>query len=129
MWVAMANFFFSTWEEYYTGTLYLGIISGPVEGIVMLVITFAAAGYLGTLSSSSHHSRSLRCMLLNREKKIIGTEFFEQPWNKAVKGTFLSSIQQPNGYTVGEVIALSTAFLMLFCILMAYISFSSSTNK
>ncbi|GAA5995762.1 uncharacterized protein JCM10292_004732 [Rhodotorula paludigena] len=32
-----ASFFLSTWEEYHTGTLYLGYINGPVEGILIAV--------------------------------------------------------------------------------------------
>ncbi|ORY04428.1 Choline/ethanolaminephosphotransferase [Basidiobolus meristosporus CBS 931.73] len=42
-----SNFYLSTWEEYHTGTLYLGYFSGPVEGIVMLVSLFILTGLLG----------------------------------------------------------------------------------
>lgn len=31
------NFYLSTWEEYHTGTLYLSIFSGPVEGVLIVV--------------------------------------------------------------------------------------------
>ena len=92
--VATANFFFSTWEEFHTGTLYLGIISGPVEGIVMLVLTFFFAG-------------------------LFGVSFFEQPWTRFTSGTVLSRIPYLQQYTLGEVIALSSSGLMLLCILMA----------
>lgn len=43
----MANFYYSTWEEYHTGTLYLGYFSGPVEGIFLLIGCFIAAGIYG----------------------------------------------------------------------------------
>lgn len=33
----MTNFYLSTWEEYHTGTLFLSVISGPVEGILLVV--------------------------------------------------------------------------------------------
>ncbi|ODV90723.1 hypothetical protein CANCADRAFT_20415, partial [Tortispora caseinolytica NRRL Y-17796] len=43
----LSNFYQSTWEEYYTGTLYLAFISGPVEGILMIIAIHAATGYYG----------------------------------------------------------------------------------
>ncbi|KAJ3190497.1 hypothetical protein HDU85_000796 [Gaertneriomyces sp. JEL0708] len=44
---AMTNFYGSTWEEYYTGTLYLSVVSGPVEGVVMIVGVVVMAGVYG----------------------------------------------------------------------------------
>ncbi|KAJ3169344.1 hypothetical protein HDU87_000664 [Geranomyces variabilis] len=44
---ALTNFYLSTWEEYHTGTLYLGYCSGPVEGIILVVIIFAVTGVYG----------------------------------------------------------------------------------
>ncbi|GAA5836321.1 hypothetical protein JCM9279_000354 [Rhodotorula babjevae] len=35
--IACLSFFASTWEEYHTGTLYLGYVNGPVEGILIAV--------------------------------------------------------------------------------------------
>jgi ethanolaminephosphotransferase len=40
-------FFFSTWEEYHTGVLYLGYFNGPTEGLLIaciLQLTSAIAG-------------------------------------------------------------------------------------
>lgn len=45
--LALANFYLSTWEEYHTGTLYLSYFSGPVEGILMVVIVFIITGFYG----------------------------------------------------------------------------------
>ncbi|RKO99268.1 hypothetical protein CXG81DRAFT_14743 [Caulochytrium protostelioides] len=45
--VSLSNFYMSTWEEYHTDTLFLGAISGPVEGIIMLCGMFIATGYFG----------------------------------------------------------------------------------
>ncbi|KAG8780959.1 hypothetical protein FRC12_022385 [Ceratobasidium sp. 428] len=45
---ALANFYLTTWEEFHTGTLYLGVFSGPVEGIIMVVIMFVITGAYGT---------------------------------------------------------------------------------
>ncbi|KAG9020516.1 hypothetical protein FS837_008135, partial [Tulasnella sp. UAMH 9824] len=46
--VAIANFYLSTWEEFHTGTLYLGVFNGPVEGIIMLVVMYTITGIYGT---------------------------------------------------------------------------------
>ncbi|KAF8527387.1 Choline/ethanolaminephosphotransferase [Hysterangium stoloniferum] len=40
----LANFYLTTWEEYHTGQLYLGVFSGPVEGILMIVAIFTLSG-------------------------------------------------------------------------------------
>ncbi|KAI9598153.1 ethanolaminephosphotransferase [Syncephalis fuscata] len=44
---ALSNFYLTTWEEYHTGTLYLSYFSGPVEGVIMIVISLLMTGYLG----------------------------------------------------------------------------------
>lgn len=43
----LANFYLTTWEEYHTGVLYLGPFSGPVEGILMIVIIYIISGIFG----------------------------------------------------------------------------------
>lgn len=43
----LANFYLTTWEEYHTGVLYLGPFSGPVEGILMIVIIYVITGIFG----------------------------------------------------------------------------------
>ncbi|KNE68236.1 hypothetical protein, variant [Allomyces macrogynus ATCC 38327] len=43
----LANFYLTTWEEYHTGVLYLGLISGPVEGILMIVAVLVSTGIFG----------------------------------------------------------------------------------
>ncbi|KAL4070332.1 CDP-alcohol phosphatidyltransferase-domain-containing protein [Scleroderma citrinum] len=43
----LANFYLTTWEEYYTGLLYLGPFSGPVEGILMIVAIYVISGLFG----------------------------------------------------------------------------------
>ncbi|KAF7307605.1 hypothetical protein MIND_00555700 [Mycena indigotica] len=43
----LANFYLTTWEEYHTGQLYLGVFSGPVEGILMIVAIFTISGLYG----------------------------------------------------------------------------------
>lgn len=36
--------FLSSWEEYHTGTLYLGVVNGPVEGILLAVLNLVVSG-------------------------------------------------------------------------------------
>jgi len=43
----LANFYLTTWEEYHTGQLYLGVFSGPIEGILMIVAIFVITGFRG----------------------------------------------------------------------------------
>ncbi|EGS22736.1 phosphotransferase-like protein [Thermochaetoides thermophila DSM 1495] len=47
---SLFTFYIQTWEEYHTKTLTLGIINGPVEGILAVVGIYALTGYLGGAS-------------------------------------------------------------------------------
>jgi len=44
---SLMTFYVQTWDEYHTKTLTLGIINGPVEGILLLVAVYALTGYMG----------------------------------------------------------------------------------
>jgi ethanolaminephosphotransferase len=44
---ALLTFYVQTWDEYHTKTLTLGIVSGPVEGIVILTLVYAFTGIMG----------------------------------------------------------------------------------
>lgn len=37
---SLCAFYLTTWEEYHTGTLYLGLVSGPVEGVLTLCAVY-----------------------------------------------------------------------------------------
>lgn len=50
----LANFYLTTWEEFHTGTLYLGYFSGPVEGIIMIVVLYIFTGIFGELYLVAH---------------------------------------------------------------------------
>ncbi|CAH0017748.1 unnamed protein product [Clonostachys rhizophaga] len=41
------TFYVQTWDEYHTKTLTLGIVNGPVEGVLILVGVYALTGYMG----------------------------------------------------------------------------------
>lgn len=45
--LGLANFYLSTWEEYHTGTLYLSYFSGPVEGILIIIVVHIISGIYG----------------------------------------------------------------------------------
>lgn len=44
---SLANFYLSTWEEYYTHKLFLSELSGPVEGLLMISGVFILTGIFG----------------------------------------------------------------------------------
>lgn len=43
----LCNFYLSTWEEYHTHKLFLSEFSGPVEGILLIIMSFIATGIFG----------------------------------------------------------------------------------
>lgn len=45
--IATINFFFSTWESFHTGTLYLSYINGPTEGIIFSTTQLILSGIFG----------------------------------------------------------------------------------
>lgn len=47
LFASLMTFYVQTWDEYHTKTLTLGVINGPVEGILILVGVYALTGFLG----------------------------------------------------------------------------------
>ncbi|KAH8884317.1 Choline/ethanolaminephosphotransferase [Thozetella sp. PMI_491] len=47
LFASLMTFYVQTWDEYHTKTLTLGIVNGPVEGILILVSIYAFTGYVG----------------------------------------------------------------------------------
>lgn len=47
---ALLTFYVQTWDEYHTKTLTLGIVNGPVEGILILVTVYAFTAIKGGAS-------------------------------------------------------------------------------
>ncbi|KDQ15750.1 hypothetical protein BOTBODRAFT_31637 [Botryobasidium botryosum FD-172 SS1] len=45
--VSLGTFYLTTWEEWHTGILYLGVFSGPVEGIIMVIFLYFFTGIYG----------------------------------------------------------------------------------
>ena len=50
LFASLMTFYVQTWDEYHTKTLTLGIVNGPVEGILILVMVYALTGYKGGAS-------------------------------------------------------------------------------
>lgn len=47
LFASLLTFYVQTWEEYHTKTLTLGIVNGPVEGVLIIVTVYALTGYFG----------------------------------------------------------------------------------
>lgn len=43
----LLTFYVQTWDEYHTKTLTLGLVSGPVEGILILCAVYGFTAYTG----------------------------------------------------------------------------------
>jgi ethanolaminephosphotransferase len=76
---ALLTFYVQTWDEYHTHTLTLGIISGPVEGIVTLCIIYALTAYLG---GGSFWQRSMFHSLGVKQYNFIPSVLFDMAWNE-----------------------------------------------
>ncbi|KAF3007005.1 hypothetical protein G7054_g4956 [Neopestalotiopsis clavispora] len=50
LFASLCTFYTQTWDEYHTKTLTLGIVNGPVEGVLILVGVYALTGYMGGAS-------------------------------------------------------------------------------
>lgn len=46
----MLTFYIQTWDEYHTKTLTLGIVNGPVEGVLILICIYSLTAYKGGAS-------------------------------------------------------------------------------
>jgi len=47
LFASLCAFYPTTWEEYHTGTLYLGLVSGLVEGVLRLCAMYAITAFKG----------------------------------------------------------------------------------
>lgn len=69
--VAMAAFYVSTWEEYYTGTMYLGVINGPTEGLVIACMIMLTSGIWGAHIWSLPLSRVISSKTLAMMSRVL----------------------------------------------------------
>ena len=76
---ATLTFYVQTWDEYYTQTLTLGIISGPVEGILTLCIVYAITAVMG--GGSFWQQSALQTFGIAKHG-IIPDYIYELPFNE-----------------------------------------------
>ena len=77
--LATFTFYVQTWDEYYTQTLTLGLVSGPVEGILTLCIVYAITAVKG---GGSFWQQSMFETLGIAKHGIIPDFIYELPFNE-----------------------------------------------
>ena len=93
---ALLTFYVQTWDEYHTKTLTLGIVNGPVEGVLILVTVYAFTAIKG--GASFWQQSMLRTVGLPKSA-LIPEYIYELPFNEwyMVQGGFvlvLNTIQR-----------------------------------
>ncbi|XPS71147.1 hypothetical protein M3J09_003327 [Ascochyta lentis] len=73
------TFYVQTWDEYHTHTLTLGVISGPVEGILTLCVVYASTAFLG--GGSFWQSSMLKSLGLQNHG-FIPDVLYNLAWNE-----------------------------------------------
>ena len=94
-------FFFSTWEEYHTGVLYLGYINGPTEGLLIaciLQLTSAIAG----IQTINHYIIIFFSYYTSTYLIIIGPEW----WSQDLRDLFGNSVPSfiPKDWTSADIL-------------------------
>jgi ethanolaminephosphotransferase len=77
LFASLLTFYVQTWDEYHTHTLTLGVVSGPVEGIIILCLVYAFTGYVG--GGSFWHQSMFASLGLPR-LAIIPDIIYDLPW-------------------------------------------------
>ena len=73
------TFYIQTWEEYHTHTLMLGIISGPVEGILTLVVVYFVTFLKG---GASYWQQPMLPTLGLPKTDLLPSSLFQMAWNE-----------------------------------------------
>jgi ethanolaminephosphotransferase len=76
---AMLTFYTQTWDEYHTRTLTLGIVSGPVEGILTLCIVYGVTAFVG---GGSFWQRSVLESVGIENSGLIPDFFYNLAWDE-----------------------------------------------
>lgn len=76
---ALFTFYIQTWDEYHTHTLTLGVISGPVEGILTLCIVFFITSIMG---GASFWQQSMMKTLGLERSGLIPDFLYDKAWNE-----------------------------------------------
>ncbi|KAJ5780487.1 hypothetical protein N7457_005647 [Penicillium paradoxum] len=73
------TFYVSTWDEYYTQVLTLGVISGPVEGILTLCTVYAITAYMG--GGSFWHQPMLETIGVSKPS-FLSSQVYNMPFTQ-----------------------------------------------
>jgi ethanolaminephosphotransferase len=71
------TFYIQTWDEYHTHTLTLGLVSGPVEGILTLVAVYAITAIKG---GGSFWQKSMLASVGVQNNAIIPDYLYNMAW-------------------------------------------------
>lgn len=82
------TFYVQTWDEFYTQVLTLGIISGPVEGVLTLCLVYAITAYMG--GGSFWHQPMLETFGVSKPS-FLSDRVYEMPFTQwyIVYGAFV----------------------------------------
>ena len=82
------TFYVQTWDEYYTQLLTLGIVSGPVEGVLTLCVVFGFTAYEG--GGSFWHQPMMETLGLSKPS-FLSDQLYEMPFTQwyLVYGAFV----------------------------------------
>src|ERR1700753_2673751 len=73
------TFYIQTWEEYHTHTLMLGIVSGPVEGVLTLVIVYFITFLKG---GASYWQQPMLPSLGFPKSELFPDSVYQLAWNE-----------------------------------------------
>ncbi|KAF2235335.1 sn-1,2-diacylglycerol cholinephosphotransferas-like protein [Viridothelium virens] len=79
LFASLLTFYVQTWDEYHTHTLTLGLISGPVEGILTLCIVYAITASFG---GGSFWQQSMLGSLGIEHHAFIPDILYDLAWNE-----------------------------------------------
>ncbi|KAJ5220056.1 hypothetical protein N7468_009260 [Penicillium chermesinum] len=73
------TFYVQTWDEYYTQVLTLGVVSGPVEGLLTLCTVYGITAYVG--GGSFWHEPMLKTIGVSKPS-FMSQNVYEMPWTQ-----------------------------------------------
>lgn len=76
---AVITFYIQTWDEYHTHTLTLGVVSGPVEGVLTLVIVYFITFLKG---GGSYWQQPMLPTLGVPKSDLIPNSIYQKAWNE-----------------------------------------------
>ncbi|KAF2103952.1 ethanolaminephosphotransferase [Rhizodiscina lignyota] len=80
LFASLLTFYVQTWDEYHTKTLTLGIISGPVEGILTLCIVYAITAIKG--GGSFWQQSLLKTIGVGEKPEWMPETAYDMAWNE-----------------------------------------------